>query len=518
MRLIDKLAAMNAEFKPRPHQQEVIDAISKNRKAIIAHGTGTGKTVSSIASFERLRNEGKASKALIVVPSGLRQNYADNIKQFTNSSYNIYGAKGEKGKSYIDQPSKADYDIISYDLFRKDPEGIKARTGADTLIVDEVHRARTDTSQTYKTLAEQAGKYNNVLTLTGSIVNNSPSDVSPLLDATFGGENNPFGGRSGFERSFIKKIRKRTGGLFPKTETKKVLVNQGKLADIMRGKILYKSHGDVADQMPPKEEEVVKVPMSKKQKELYKYTLDQLDPIIRRKIMRNIPVDQREMSGIFTKMMQARKVMTDPAQLDEPLQEQNPYEYSPKIRRAIDDLTAHLDESPKNKAVVYGNLVRAQLNAYSKALESKNIPYSTFYGSGNEGNKPAERQQSLNDYMAGKKRVILLSGAGAEGLNLRGSTMMQLLEGHYNPERVQQAEARVVRMGDKPEKPIAIKKYVSYMEPSFLNKALGTRGTTSADEYIYSVAKRKDELNQQLRDVLEMKKKKGLLERMGISK
>ena len=151
-----KISALNPDVKLRPHQQEVVDAISKRRKAIIAHGTGTGKTLSSIASFENLRNEGKANRALIVVPSSLRDNYADNIKRFTNSSYNIYGAKGDKSKTYIDEPSDSDYNIISYDMYRKNPEKIKELTGADTLIVDEVHKARNESSKTYESLSNYA--------------------------------------------------------------------------------------------------------------------------------------------------------------------------------------------------------------------------------------------------------------------------------------------------------------------------------------------------------------------------
>lgn len=515
-----KISALNPDVKLRPHQQEVVDAISKRRKAIIAHGTGTGKTLSSIASFENLRNEGKANRALIVVPSSLRDNYADNIKRFTNSSYNIYGAKGDKSKTYIDEPSDSDYNIISYDMYRKNPEKIKELTGADTLIVDEVHKARNESSKTYESLSNYAGRYNNVITLTGSVVNNTPSDVSPLLDSTFGVENDMFGGRAGFEKNFIRENKKRNnrkGQISTKYDNKE-LVHKKQLAKMIGDKILYLPHSAVSGQMPAKIEETVKVPMSRTQKQLYMYTLDQMDPLTKKKILNNMPVSQKEMGGMFVKMLQARKVMTDPAQLHTPFLNKDPYEYSPKIRRAIDDLTKHLGSDPEHKAVVYGNLVSAQLDAYRKSLDNREIPYSTFMGVGNKGNSPAERQQSLAEYMKGKNRVLLLSSAGAEGLDLKGSTMMQLLEGHYNPERIQQAEARVVRMGDTPKNPIQIKKYVSYMKPNLMSRMTGGRGQTSADEYIYAVARRKDELNQRLRDVLDTKKKKSILERIGIKR
>lgn len=501
-----KGASLKRDVTLHPHQRAAVGFIEDQRHGIVAHATGLGKTLTSIAAFENLKEKGKAKRALVVVPASLRENYAKNLKEFTNSSFSIYGPKNERTSKDLDDKSTSDYNLISYEMYKKDPEGIRERLGADTLIIDEVHRARNETSETYHKLQDSANKYKNIVTLTGSLVNNEPSDIAPLIDVTFGKAENMIANRKMFDKYFVRKDVKVHGIFNPKTEVHSKIINKKQLADLLRGKVHYMSHQDMEEDMPAKQEEVIRVPMSPMQKKLYYYSLNQLDAVTRAKIRHNIPVSQREMAGMFAELMQGRKVMTDPAALAENLQDKNPYEYSPKVRRVVDDLKTHLDESPGNKSVIYGNLIHNQLNAVSKALDEQGVPYTTYYGVGNEGNTSAKRSQNVQDYLSGKKRVLLISGAGGEGLDLKGSTMMQMLEGHYNPEKIQQAEARVRRLGDKHDRPILIKKYVSTVPSGGLQKMLkifGAKPATSIDEYIYSTAKRKDDLNQDLRSVLE---------------
>ena len=500
-----KRGSLNRDVSLRPHQVDAIKFLQERGRGIVAHGTGLGKTLTSIAAFENMREKGDANKAIVVVPAALRENYAKNISDFTDSDYSIYGAKGESGTSYYDQPSDAPYNIMSYEMYKKDPEGIRERLGADTLIIDEAHRARNDTSVTYKDLSANTDKYKHIIALTGSLVNNEPSDIAPLLHVAFGDEDAAIADRKMFDKLFVRKDVKVKGWFNPVTEVTPSIINKQDLARHLSDKVHYVSHEAMKDSLPEKEEEVVKVQMTPEQKRLYLWSLNALDPITRLKIKNNIPVSQREMTGIFAQMMQGRKLMTDQSVMDDSLIDKNPYEYSPKIKKIVDDLGEHLEESDDNKAVVYGNLIHHQLNAVQKGLEHKGIPYTTYYGVGNEGNSSKARSGNVKEYMDGKKRVLLISGAGGEGLDLKGSTMLQMVEGHYNPEKIQQAEARVRRMGDMRGKPIKVKRYVSTLPPSLLEKGLslfGRKPSTSIDEYIYNVAERKNKLNAEFRDVL----------------
>ena len=83
-------------------------------------------------------------------------------------------------------------------------------------------------------------------------------------------------------------------------------------------------------------------------------------------------------------------------------------------------------------------------------LRARGIDPAVFVGKGTtvDGNKVTgiSRQQGIKDYMGGKKRVIVLSGAGAEGLDLKNSTAFYSLDGHFNPERIIQAEGAGKRL------------------------------------------------------------------------
>ena len=54
--VLEKNAAMRPEVKLNPHQQRVVDNPATSQ--IIAHGVGSGKTVTSIAKFEKMKADG----------------------------------------------------------------------------------------------------------------------------------------------------------------------------------------------------------------------------------------------------------------------------------------------------------------------------------------------------------------------------------------------------------------------------------------------------------------------------
>jgi hypothetical protein len=517
-RFLRKYAALKKDVKLKAHQEEAVAQLDRQGSLLAAHATGAGKTLTGIAGFEQLKKNGKATRAIVVVPAALRENFVDNIKRFTDSTHAVYGPRGESKTKNIGDNSKADYNIVSYDLFREHGDNLLESTGADTLIMDEVHRVRGTEGVTYNKLKELRPKFKNAVTLTGSIVNNEPNEVVPLLDITHGTSGHKLGTKKLFDSLFVNKTAKTYGFLFPKTHIDKKIKNKEQLRKVLDGKVSFISHKDLEADLPDKEQHVVEVEMSPEQTALYNYSMSSLDPITRWKIANNIPVGQREAKDAFSKSMQARQVSTDHGFLDKRLVGKNPYEYSPKIKKVVDDAVDHLGADPSHKTVIYGNLLKGQLESVEKALDHKGVPYARFYGLGNEGLTAKTRPEQIKDFMSNKKRVLLISGAGSEGLDLKDTSMMQMLEGHYNPEKIQQAEARVRRMGSFASKPkdqrkVIVKRYVSKPSSSKFDKFVGalanpfgaSTGSTGIDKWIYSVADRKDSLNQDFREALVKK-------------
>lgn len=510
---LPKLASIKDTVQLKPHQEHFIGKLIENDGSLLAaHATGTGKTLTGIAGFERLKLLGKAGKSIVVVPASLRENFVDNLKKYTNSSYSVYGPKGEKASKDVSEKSNSDYNIISYDLFREHGDKILENTKADTLILDEIHRARGTEGSTYNELKDLRSKVRNAITLTGSIVNNEPNDVVPLLDITHTPTGHKFVSKSFFDKLFVQKNAVTKGFFKPKVYVEKSIKNKTQLGDYLRGKVHFVSHEALDKDLPKRVLHEENVVMTPEQSTLYNFSLSSVDPLTRWKIRNNIPVSQREAKDAFSQLMQARQVSTDPSILDKRFEGKDPYDYSPKVKKVVDDLVSHLDENSSNKSVIFGNLIKGQVGAVEEALKRRNIPYSRFLGMGQEGMTSKKRPKELEDFKEGKKKVLLISGAGAEGIDLKNTTMLQMLEGHYNPERIQQAESRVRRLGSfahlpEEDRKVIIKRYTASPMPSKFEKVYGALGMTSSnsgvDKWIYTIADKKDKLNKVFREALD---------------
>jgi SNF2 family DNA or RNA helicase len=498
------IPSMKEWFAPYDHQKKAIDRLYKNRgKMLLAHEMGTGKTVTSIYGFEKLKHEGKATKALVIVPSGLRANFAKNgIEKFTTSDYQVIGSSSEKSKDkrYVRPKEEGDstYTIVSYAMFRRDPIGIMQRTGADTIIADEFHKTRNERASTYKALLAARPMAVNFMGLTASMINNDPAEIATLLTLSEGK-------RTMSPQEFRKRYTRTIGftkGFAGGKKKVKGFKNIEELKARTQPKIDYVETGDLKGKtMPKKNVQNVDVPMSDEQYQLYQLALDRLGALKERVVRADPNVSVKDANFLFAQISQARQVAnslhTGRKDVD-PTQSANK---TPKIRKILDDTESHLKETSDGKVVLYSNLIRGGVDVLSAGLKARGIDHAVFVGKGTEigGTKITSvvRQKGVEDYKAGKKKVIVLSGAGAEGLDLKDSTAFYALDGHFNPQRILQAEARARRLGGQkhrlPEnRTVDVRRYRSIApasaKPGWLGRAMGKKTPFTTDEWMYSVA------------------------------
>jgi ERCC4-related helicase len=494
---------MKPSAKPMAHQQSGVKAVTSVKRperegTVFAHGTGTGKTFTAIASFEELKRLGKTKRALVLTPAGLRENFAGAVSQFTNSN-----AQELTRPTQLD-PS-VEYAIVSYDAFRNNPQGWLDALQPDTIIGDEIQKAINESSKTHKAVFYARSKVPHFMGLTASVVQNQPEELSSVLRLAKG-EHAPYQSRKAFRRKHVKSVKTKQQGIFGGTVRKKELVNLDALKKNVGTTIHYIEDLD-ADQKPPKHVESVEVPMSKEQIELYRMSMRGIDPKVVEKIKRGEAVSQRQAMNVFTRLMRARQVSNslhtvtgmDPAVAAEK---------TPKIKKLLDDAVKHLEATPDGKVIMYSNLVSGGVDVLEAGLMARGIEHGKFIGRGNPGVTEESRQQAVKDYKAGKTRVILITGAGAEGLSLGNTTMVQVLDGHYNPERTAQAEARGVRAKGQShrapeERKVLVKRYVSTLPRTFWQKVTFQRPEKSVGQWVYATAQRKAETNRKIRDALQ---------------
>ena len=512
-----KQAALNEGLKFNPFQQRVLD--NPNDSVIVAHPVGSGKTVTGIAKFEKLRTEGKAKKALVVVPAGLRDNFgADGVKKFTSSNYNIIGNKQEVSKgTYKNLDANSDYNIMSYEMFRKNPEKYISESGADTVIADEMHKLRNEGTSTGDSFKGTRGMYKNFIGLTGSLVNNGVSDVQPLVDIASNGKHQLGETKKEFETKFVKRNEK---GPYKYVKEARRPVTGFKNKELLQKQISnYVDYADVDDvrdmaKIPRKEIENINVPISKQQLKIYRGIINK-NPTIRNLISKKRldTMKDSEIAKAFNALIEARKLMNSVGSVVPGIDLKTSSRITPKASRILDDLDQHIKETPDGQAILMTNLINGGSDVLEAGLKDRHIDYGKFIGKGNKGVTEQSRQKDVEDYKKRKKRVMIISGAGAEGLSLNDTTWEGMFDPHYNPERMNQMEARGIRshgLMHRPEsqRAVDVKRYISTIP-----KTLGifTKAPyKTPDQVIYEIANNKDKQNQMLyKTIKEYQKKNG---------
>ena len=510
--MFEKKSALNADVKLYPHQQRVVD--NPSNTMVIAHGVGGGKTLTSIAKFEKMKENGQASKALVVTPASLRDNFEESgIKRFTDSTGNIVGNKQEIAKgTYHDVDPNADYNIVSYEMFRKNPKKLIQQTQADTIIYDEAHRGKNENTITTEAIKSSRPLVKNYTGLTGSVVSNSISDLQPLVDAATGGKHDLGLTKKDFEQKFL--IRDNSKKYREYSEKRRPVIgiaNKGKLRKELSGIVDYLDYNDLKElaDMPDKNIKVRKIPISREQAKLYKKILSD-DPkaldLIKRKRLETLKDD--EAAKAFSKLVESRKLMNSIGSVKPGISLSESAQITPKTNTMLNDLEKYLKKNPEGQAVLMSHLINGGVDVMEQGLKDRDIPYGRFIGKGNEGVTEELRQQDVNDYNAGKKKVMLISPAGGEGLSLNDTSWEGVLDPHYNPEKMNQMEARGIRSGglkDKDDRTVYVNRYISTMP-----KTLGIFKSSirTPDEFIYEIAQNKQRSNDVLFSFLKDMKKK----------
>ena len=493
-----------------PHQQKAMDkALDNDGSILISHSMGLGKTFTSIAIANELKKKNKAGNVLAVVPASLRSNFADNgVKKYTKDKVAIFGSRAE-GTHHIEDEvlPKANYYVVSYDMFKKDPDMYIHRTKADTLIVDEMHNFRNPDTKNYQQMRNVRGKVKNFIGLTGTPFNNHPYDIAPLIDIVSNGNHKLPMDKGKFAKRFLEKgpVYDMRGRVTNKCHDGEHIINE----DILEkefGKWVH--HATPADlngaDVPKKIVEDVNVEMSPRQIQHYNFVMQKVPPNVRYMIKKGLPVDRKEAFHILPMLTQARNVANGVHYMDKHISHELSAEMTPKVKKALDDIQTHITETPDAQIVVHSHMLEGGTDVMSAGLRKRGIPHAVFTGR----IKDEERQAAVKAYNAGKIKALVISSAGTTGLNLPNTTMHVALDGHYNPAVTEQIEARGIRAGGlKHRRPadrqVIVKRYKSVFPETWATRLGFAKKDMSIDEWIYGIANDKNDINAQAEDILK---------------
>ena len=449
----------------QPHQKEVVQLLKKKPALLLYHGLGSGKSLSSIAATEGM-------DTTVVVPASLRNNYLKELTKFTDTPDNR--------------------DVLSYDAATKDLPINKA------LVLDEAHRIGNADTARSQAIIENASKFKKRLLLTGTPIRNRPSELASLLQVLDPDTKIPTNAEA-FDRRFLQDqtvypsfFDRIFRGIKPGTIT--TAKNLNELQRAFKGKVHYFAPDE--EHFPERSDEVVKVPMDDEHLDIYNTVINKANPLIAAKVRANFPLSKSEAKSLSAFLIGARIASNSP----EAFGSQNP---SGKLLRSFEDFKADLKSNPDHKAITYSNFIEGGIDPYAKMLEEAKIPYGKFTG----GLSDKQRKALVDDYNSGQIKNLLLSGAGSEGLDLKGTRAIHILEPHWNDPRIEQTIGRGIRFKshshlDKDEQNVAVRRYLSTMPATWLQRLFNNPSSTSVDEYLANLSSDKEKLNKNFLDAL----------------
>lgn len=476
-----------AELEIGEHQQRVLDkfeAQGEGKGLIVAHGMGSGKTTTGLLVAKKVHEKNPDHHVVAITPASLTRNFDE---------------QNEEHKLGV---NKKRFSTYSYDKAANNLEEI-VKLHPKVLIVDEAHKLRNTDTARYKAVKEILDRTGaKPLFLTGTPDYNHPSDMRVLLNLSAKETivphatkdfNDTFIGTRKVKPGFLGKMMGATDGEIKYVKnTDELRTHMTKYMDIYDGKT------QKSEDFPSSHEEDVKVTMSKKQHDMYRFLENDLPAPIRWKVRLGLPLDKKESGQLNSFSAGVRQVSNSTV----PYSKSDVGHNSPKIDQIVKDHLAAKEGDPNFRGIIYSNYLEAGLRPLSKELSKAGVNHAVYDGS----LSAKEKDALIEEYNQGKTPTLLLSSTGTEGLNLKGTKIVQTMEPHFNQKKIDQVVARGIRFKSHAHLPdeerhVSVKHYHSVLPKGMWSEITGSH-TNSIDEYLKKMSKDKVEIGDQIKSLV----------------
>ena len=495
-----------------PFQRKAVEFILLNDgRACVFDEMGLGKTITAATALIELSRAGKASRALIVAPNAVIEQWREELVGKFNLDPTVVTSKRawrERAALY-DKPLV----VVNYELLRTDSDLIIQKS-YDTLILDEATRVKnldTQTSEAVKKLIVR-----NVVALTGTPLENHLGELYNIVSIVKPG----FFGR--YNEDFLARFTLKTSGQGWQSRPMLNPENLPILRNELRQISIRRTKAQVLKQLPALTMQYVYTEPARNQKMIYDilqeslsetvldeyafstgdeagpnpftsnrirlYTLlreacadiSMIAGYLRRKQRENTADAQalRE-SPIFRKLLRVvGRLEPENAKLVE-------------LRELVEDLTEQ-----SHKLVVFSQFVPI-VNLIHEELSGQGISTLVYHGqmSNDERNLTLKRFTENSDY-----RVLASTDAGQFGLNLQAADVVVNYDLPWNPARLQQRIARLHRIGQT-NKVLAVNFVVKGTIEEHVRDVLERKRKLFRDVTVSEMAESEDLTLEELREV-----------------
>ncbi|MCP4868898.1 MAG: DEAD/DEAH box helicase [Proteobacteria bacterium] len=405
---LDPPEALEAEL--RPYQQDGYRWLqflaAQGLGGVLADDMGLGKTVQTIASLLADRGHGPS---LVVAPTSVLRNWESETARFAPDL--AVAVLHGKGRANIDL-GKQDVVITSYALMRLDGDRL-AKVRWRTVVLDEAQAIKNADSQTAK--AARRLNAERRLALTGTPIENHLRELWSLFEFL-----NP--GFFGTRKRFDERFGTGSPAAFAALRAR------------VRPFVLRRLKSEVAKDLPPRTETVLRCAMSEPQRAAYEQ-------------VRTGAQGLTERMQVLAALTRLRQAACDAALLPD-----GPEAPSGKLDVLMDALETVADEG--GRALVFSQWT-SLLDRVEPRLQGASLDWVRLDGSTRDRGAVVDQFQAAD----GPPVFLVSLKAGGTGLNLTAADHVFLLDPWWNPAAEQQAVDRAHRIGQ--DKPVFVWKLVT---------------------------------------------------------
>jgi superfamily II DNA or RNA helicase len=401
-----------------PYQVHGAIFASCRGRVVLADDMGLGKTVQALAATELLRRRRGIRRVLVVAPASVKYQWKREIEKFTYLDAQVI--EGLVPHRRLQYASPKFFNLTSYELVLKDIKYLH-ELQPDLIILDEAQRIRNWATAIARTIKQLKSRY--AFVLTGTPLENKLEELFSVVEFVDGR-------RLGPAFRFLQEHRM-------EDENGKLLGYRGldqihrKLEPIL----LRRTRKEVLQDLPPRTDQIFRVPLTKEQAEPYWEQNDILARLMHKWQIQGwlSEIDLRRITCCLQNM---RMLCNSTFLFDKRTH------HSPKLAE-FREIIRELALEEKRKVVVFSEYERMTYLA-GEELRKMKIGFVSLHG-----NVPSRKRGSLIDtfHRDPDCKVFLSTDAGGVGLNLQTASAVINFEPPWNPARLEQRIGRVHRLG-----------------------------------------------------------------------
>lgn len=424
----------------KEHQKHLCKYLDTHRSKglVLFHSVGSGKTITSITVIRCLLQKYPTKRVFVITPTSLVDNFYKELAK-------------------LDVDFGENLTVASHGQFTRKIKNDGASFCKDSIIiVDEAHHFKTQIKRgdgkNVKELMKATRVASHVFLLTATPIQNRPEEFANLY-------------------AMISKKEDEISHLYSTFED----ATPSHLKSLLKNKISYYKNESL-DNYPSVTYHTVNFKMTPEYYKLY------------------IEVEE-DNSDLFKNVYNAKDLTIFLNGIRRAVNSIDGKMTTPKIEWTIKHIKQQIKKG--NKVLVYSTWLKSGCELVQNRLSDHNIDWVEVNG------KMSKRQRTIavNKYNRDETLVLFVSSAGAEGLDLKGTRSIVILEPHWNYEKIKQIVGRGVRFRSHEFLP-PNKRHVDIYNLVLQKPQKNDDPLASADDLLRTMSDSKEEKILQFYDIL----------------